>query len=306
MVFFIIVTYNSTKHIAKCLSSIREFEPSSKIIIVDNKSKDDTLDLVREFSDIVIFENNQNLGFGKANNIGIKHAIDLGADYVYLLNHDAYLVEPVIEKIKFSFKQNADCGIISPLQLGQDECSLEENFSKFLFEDGVLSKLVNDGVLMKKNTDIYFTNFMQAASWMIKVDVINRVGLFNPLFFHYGEDNEYLNRMKYHGVKVGILTNCKVVHISNPLNLTHMKNFDVYHRNRVFSSWLVSQLDINIPNNKFLLARSLLPHIKGLLYMFFTFRFNQAIGRSLLLLKMLTVIYLILPSRKINVKERFI
>ena len=87
MVFFVVVTYNSKNYITKCLDSIRLFESSSKIIVVDNYSQDNTLDLVRQYKDIIIFENNENLGFGKANNIGIQHAMDSGAEYIYLLNH---------------------------------------------------------------------------------------------------------------------------------------------------------------------------------------------------------------------------
>ena len=297
MVFFVVVTYNSKNYITKCLDSIRLFESSSKIIVVDNYSQDNTLDLVRQYKDIIIFENNENLGFGKANNIGIQHAMDSGAEYIYLLNHDAYLVESVIQKIKVCFQEDLNCGIISPIQLGQDESSLELNFSKFLFEDGTLAKMAIDGFSSNQRREIYHTNFIQAASWMIRVDVIKRVGLFNPLFFHYGEDNEYLNRLKYHGFKVGILTNCRVVHLSNPLSSTHKKNFNVYHQNRVFSNWLVSQLDINLQNDKLLLLRSVSPMVRGFLLTLFTLRFAQAFGRFSVLLRIFRVMHLILPTR---------
>jgi GT2 family glycosyltransferase len=297
MVFFVVVTYNSKNYITKCLDSIRLFESSSKIIVVDNYSQDNTLDLVRQYKDIIVFENNENLGFGKANNIGIQHAMDSGAEYIYLLNHDAYLVESVIQKIKVCFQEDLNCGIISPIQFGQDESSLELNFSKFLFEDGVLTKMVNDHLLLKESPEIYFARFVQAASWMIKVDVIKRVGLFNPLFFHYGEDNEYLNRLKYHGIKVGVLTNCRVVHLSNPLNLTHIRNYNVYHQNRVFSKWLVSQMDINSQNDKVLLLKSVSPLVKGFLLALCTLRFAQAFGRFSVLLRIFRVMHLILPTR---------
>ena len=302
MVFFVVVTYNSKDYIVKCLDSIRLFEPASKIIVVDNCSKDNTLDLLKEFPEIIIFENKANLGFGKANNVGIQHAMDSGAEFIYLLNHDAYLIEPVIQKIKDGFKENTDCGVISPLQLGQDERTLEFNFSKFLFEDGVLSKMANDYLLLNESPEMYFARFVQAASWMIKVDVIKKVGLFNPLFFHYGEDNEYLHRLKYHGFKVGVIVNCSVVHLSNPLNITHLRNYDVYHRNRVFSSWLVSQLNINSYNDNVLLLKSVLPMFKGSVSELLNLKPNRSFGRFLLLIRMLAILHKILPSRRINVQ----
>ena len=298
MVFFVVVTYNSKNYITKCLDSIRLFESSSKIIVVDNYSQDNTLDLVRQYKDIIVFENNENLGFGKANNIGIQHAMDSGAEFIYLLNHDAYLIEPVIQKIKDGFKENTDCGVISPLQLGQDERTLEFNFSKFLFEDGTLAKMAIDGFSSNQRREIYHTNFIQAASWMIRVDVIKRVGLFNPLFFHYGEDNEYLHRLKYHGFKVGVIVNCSVVHLSNPLNITHLRNYDVYHRNRVFSSWLVQQMDINLDTDKMVLIKSVLPHLRGLLLAIISMRFTQAYGRLSVLLRILRIMHLIIPTRR--------
>jgi GT2 family glycosyltransferase len=298
MVFFVIVTYNSNEYILNCISSIKKFEPGSKIIAVDNNSSDNTLDLLGRFEDIIIFKNKENLGFGKGNNIGVKHALDAGAEYVYLLNHDAYLVEPLIQKIIPKFFNNPSLAIISPLHVQGNQMSLEMNFSKFLFEDGALTKMVSDSFLRNNTEEWYDASFVPAASWMIKADVIKKIGMFNPLFFHYGEDNEFLNRLKYHEMKVAVLTNCRVVHLSNQVKFDYKKNYGWYHRNRIFSSWLVNQLDINKPDSTSVVMVSVLSIVKGMIGSILKLKLVQAWGQFILLMRMLSIIHKIFPSRR--------
>lgn len=77
----IIVTYNGAQWIEKCLDSLHECKVKTHILIVDNASTDNTLSIIREkYPEVELIESAKNLGFGKANNIGLRKALDERAD----------------------------------------------------------------------------------------------------------------------------------------------------------------------------------------------------------------------------------
>ena len=92
-VFVLIITYNAEKWIEFCLGSLKDSTIPITPLIVDNNSNDKTVSLIKEkYPEAIILANNQNLGFGKANNIGIKYAIEKGFDYVFLLNQGTVFI----------------------------------------------------------------------------------------------------------------------------------------------------------------------------------------------------------------------
>ena len=99
------------------------------IVVVDNKSSnDDTLSIVETFKDTVCLPQSENLGFGRANNIGISYALQADADYVFLLNQDAYIYRDTIEKLVKCAQQDDSFGILSPLHLNGDATRIDPLF----------------------------------------------------------------------------------------------------------------------------------------------------------------------------------
>ena len=99
-VYSIVVTYNGEQCITKCLQSLRESTQPSEVILIDNASSDQTVAFVRmHFPEVRVITQSCNLGFGAANNIGIRIALNEGADYLFLLNQDAWVTPDCIEKL---------------------------------------------------------------------------------------------------------------------------------------------------------------------------------------------------------------
>ena len=99
-IFTVIVTYNAMQSnwIDKCLRSLQNSTIASTAIVVDNGSTDGTCEYVpNTFPDAVWLPQNKNLGFGQANNIGIRYALKNNADYILLLNQDATISLTVME-----------------------------------------------------------------------------------------------------------------------------------------------------------------------------------------------------------------
>jgi len=182
------------------------------VVVVDNDSCDDTVSFIKEnYPDIALLQHNKNLGFGQANNIGMSYALKQGADYVFLLNQDAYLEKDTIEKLVEVHKKIDNFGILSPIHLNGTGTRLDRNFSNYVNYTGNRD-FFSDYVLNKSIKPIYTVPFVNAAGWLIPRECLETVGGFEPIFFHYGEDDNYCQRVNYHGFKIGIVPDAKLLH----------------------------------------------------------------------------------------------
>ena len=141
-----------------------------------------------------------NLGFGKANNLGISYALNNSCDYVFLLNQDAYLEKDVIDRMLAVHKKNTDYGVLSPIHLNGEGNKLDKNFSNYINYNG--NPYLYLDALKGETKEIYEVPFVNAAAWLIPAATLKIIGGFDPLFFHYGEDNNYCQRaLQFHVIK---------------------------------------------------------------------------------------------------------
>lgn len=238
--FVIIVTYNGMKWIEECLKSVLNSSVSTSIIVIDNNSSDDTVLFIKEkFTDVILLEQKHNLGFGKANNLGMSYALNQDADFVFLLNQDAFLEQNTIENLINSAQINPNFGILSPIQLEYSGKFLEYYFYKFMTEDNSRA-FFSDFVLKQDIKSVYDIDFIQAAAWFLPIDTVKKIGGFDPIFYHYGEDNNYCQRVKFHQMNIGVVPNSFIRHDSHkPKKVDHKlfseKYFDNYLRGVYFT-----------------------------------------------------------------------
>lgn len=220
----IIVTYNGMKWLDQCLSSVNESTLPSDIFIVDNGSTDGSIEFIRKIVPEAIFiESKENLGFGKANNLGLKYAVENGYDYVYLLNQDAWIEPKLLEKMVEVSETHPEYGILSPLQVNKEKTRLDKNFSH-----NISPQLSSDLLCSQPLQEVYDTKFIMAAHWLIPVKKLEEIGGFSPAFKHYGEDNNLIHRTWMRGYKLGIVPSVKGVHDreNRPLPLEKAKYLD--------------------------------------------------------------------------------
>jgi GT2 family glycosyltransferase len=210
-ILVIIITYNGSKWIDKCFGSVINSSIPSKILAIDNNSIDNTTDLIKKnYPDADLIESGENLGFGKANNIGFKKAIQENFDYIFLLNQDAWIEYDTIEKLINIHQKNNYFGILAPLQLNGSGTYLD---SKSL-EYSVLTNrnlLVNAMKGLELDT-VFEVDFANAACWLMPLSTLKSIGGFDPIYPHYGEDDDYVNRLARHKLKIGLYVKCKVYH----------------------------------------------------------------------------------------------
>lgn len=210
-IYIIIVTYNGESWIRKCLQSLQNSTIPVHVIVIDNCSSDNTSEIIRkEYKDIEFILSDSNLGFGKANNIGIRLAVENNADYVFLLNQDAWIEPDTLKILVNAHQESSGIGIISPIHLNGKGDALDANFLSYMNADAT-PEILSDAFLSRLQP-LYETRFVNAAAWLISRECFLKVGGFDPVFNHYGEDEDYIKRVYFHNFKVAINTECYAFH----------------------------------------------------------------------------------------------
>ncbi|AKK72830.1 glycosyl transferase family 2 [Chryseobacterium gallinarum] len=211
----IIVTYNAMKWAERCFTSLRKSSVPVKCLVVDNGSTDGTQEYIQtHFPEVSFIQSETNLGFGKANNIGIEKAYKDGADFFYLMNQDAWLYPDSMEKmleIYYSHPDPEEIGIISPIHIDGSEKYLDIFLDQYIAKNYESTRMISD-LYFQTLKPYYEIHFVNAAHWLLPKATIETIGGFNPYFFHYGEDDEYVNRIHFHQKKVLLVPGSKVVH----------------------------------------------------------------------------------------------
>lgn len=202
--------------IQNCINSVLNSDYKSDILVIDNNSIDGTQKYIRDkYPNIRFIQNLDNKGFGAANNIGLRIALQENYDYVYLLNQDAYLFNDTLSKLISVANDNPQIGILSPIQVdknGNFDINFEKKCGKYLKDD------------------ISEVPFVMAAHWLISNKAIQKVGGFSPSFNQYGEDDNYIDRLHYHSMTCVVVQDVKAIHDRAPRDKTkrmQLKNIAV-------------------------------------------------------------------------------
>ncbi len=262
-VYAIVVTYNGSKWINKCFGSLLNSTIPLKVLAIDNLSTDGTPDLIRsKFPSVQVIEAGQNLGFGKANNIGLKIALEEHADYVFLLNQDAWIEPETIEKLFNVQKEHPEYNLLSPIHLNANGTAIDLFFQNYLsnaFTPGFYSDL-----FLNQTKIIYETKFVNAAGWFITQKCLKEIGGFDPIFQHYGEDEDYILRMQKKSLKVGVVISSILYHD----RVQDGQRNNMYEKNEVFKQAILTIRKQKHKPSRFFLFRRVVYNYFGLYFVY--------------------------------------
>jgi GT2 family glycosyltransferase len=202
----VIVSWNTKGYLRECLQSIEPYRllHNLEVIVVDNASSDGSSDIVRnEFPAVRLIQNDKNLGFSKANNIGIAQT---SGEYIFLINSDVKLIHDCFIPMVEYMRAHPDVAVLGPRMLDTDLKvrrstmrfpGLWNTLCRTLGLDRVFKGSVFFGGLMATDFDHSHTRDVEVLNgWfiMLRRDAMERVGLLDERFFIYGEDIDWSYR----------------------------------------------------------------------------------------------------------------
>ena len=200
-ILVIVVTFNGMQWIERCIRSVRESRTPADIMVIDNGSTDGTPEWLQEHG-VDVIRNSSNLGFGAANNIGLKRAVEEGYAYAYLLNQDAWVSPDCFGTLVSAFDSDKRYGILSPIQYDGSGKKMDRQFAK----------RCKSRIKKHKGETIVEVPFVMAAHWMISRGCLMKTGGFSPAFSHYGEDDNYIDRTRWWGFLCGVVPGAAATH----------------------------------------------------------------------------------------------
>lgn len=225
-VSIIIVNYNTKNLTLQCIDSIYEKtnDVSFEIIVVDNNSTDGSQELLSHDKRIVFVEAGENLGFGKANNLGLRQA---QGKYIFFLNSDTLLLNNAVKEFFiFAESQTENIGAIGCLltdKLGRVIHSFSEFPSiNWVFKSVVVAHFFQ--LFFKKKYQLYDkadsditlpvfqVDYVTGADLFVRRTVIDKYGAFDPDFFMYYEESEMQYRWSKNGYLSYIIKAPQIIH----------------------------------------------------------------------------------------------
>ena len=198
MILVVIVTYNGLKWIDSLLQPFVQDREGLEVAVLDNASTDGTPQAIRErYPFVHLTEWRTNLGFGAANNKLLEQAIVGDYEGAFLLNQDASITAEAIRALAKYVASYPEIGLLSPKHLNA-QGEVESGFAHYLPSEE-----------REPFTEVPFIN---AALWYLPRRTLEMVGLFSPLFQHYGEDLDYAHRVLAEGLKIGYLPSVTAYH----------------------------------------------------------------------------------------------
>ena len=196
----VIVNFNGGRMLARSVESVRSHSKDCEIIIVDNNSSDGSVALLEASSDLRVIKLQRNMGFARANNIGIRAS---AGPYVVLLNSDTQVTPSWLDHLILKAEASPNIGMVGPKLLqSRDHSILDSTGHVFQFETG-LSVDRGYGQVDKGQFDS-FTDVPSCcfACVLIKRIVFEQIGLLDEKMFFYYEDVDFGLRARIAGWRV--------------------------------------------------------------------------------------------------------
>lgn len=225
----VIVSYNVQDLLKNCLQSILDCQPPSanyELVVVDNHSVDESVEMVKkEFPQVKLITSEENLGFGRANNLGAKKT---KGELILFLNPDTKVCSESLESLAGFFEDRPRAGIVGPQLLNEDDSfqpSVGEYPSvlsliwekpidflerRFSFLRPFLGRLLVKYQRFKK---LHRVDWVTGAALACRREVWEELGGFDEKFFMYFEDIDFCLRAKEKDWGVYYFPESKIYHL---------------------------------------------------------------------------------------------
>lgn len=226
-----------------------------EVYFVDNDSSDGSAEHVDKYFDSVrIIRNERNLGFSGANNVGMRAALDAGADYVFLVNPDTWSPPDLVRRLVEFAERWSEHGVVGPLQYQYDPDSGElgefNEWSRIALWRGEQHVFAGDEISHPSHVRGFADRaprslehaFVQGSALFVRASVLHTVGLFDEVFHTYYEEVDLCRRARWAGWKVALHLDIGIQHYGGGSSPTGSDYTRVHmRRNRYY--YLLTDID---------------------------------------------------------------
>ncbi len=213
-IWAIILNYNGKDFLNKSIASLLDSQSedfSLTVLIVDNNSSDSSFKKAQikfaQYDNIKFAQNDSNLGFGAGNNIGIRQALDNGAEFAFLLNNDATVQTDTLAKLLQTAQNQTSPSVLCPI--------IKNSAGEIWYAGGKIDwwrMRTSHLTTAPKNKKVYPTGFATGAALLIDARVFAQIGLWDEAYFLYYEDADFSARALLAGCFVGVVPTACATH----------------------------------------------------------------------------------------------
>lgn len=217
LVSVIILNWNKASETLACLESVTKLEyPNCSIVVVDNGSTDNSVaQIASQFPEIELLETNINLGYAEGNNVGIRHALQKDAKYLFVLNNDVRVAPDTLNQLVSVAEQFPKVTLLGPKVYHLDSSNQIQSAG------GKLDYLWRSKQRGLDNIDygqfdvIEDVDYVIGAAVLVRANHLKKVGLLDSDFFLYREDIDWCLRVRRAGYRVLYVPGAKIWHRSH-------------------------------------------------------------------------------------------
>ena len=208
-VHVIVLNWNGWIDTSACLSSLEHLNYKNyQVIVVDNGSTDDSASRLRmQFPAVEIVETDKNLGFAGGCNVGIRRALDQGADFIWLLNNDTTVDSSALKALVDKAETNPRIGVVGSAIYFMDDPQRIQAWG-----GGYISWWLGRSAHFLKPVDDDRLEFITGASILLSRRAVDEIGGFDEGFFMYWEDADYCFRLRAAGWRLAVADQSRVWH----------------------------------------------------------------------------------------------
>jgi len=209
----VIVSFNARADLERCLESLQVSPPSAthEIIVVDNGSTDGSADAARRSRGVTVIENGANLGFTRANNIGIRAGTGAA---ILLLNSDTIIPAGSIDRLLAELDRDADVAVVGP-RLVDGGGHAELSFGRMIGPLNELrqKRLARSGAVETVTRRRQYPDWVSGACLLVRRGDAEVVGGLDERYFMYTEDVDFCAAIRARGRRILFAPEIQVIHL---------------------------------------------------------------------------------------------
>jgi GT2 family glycosyltransferase len=216
----VILNYNDSNTTAEIIDRIKNYNVLDLIVVVDNKSADDSYTILKEYENekIKVIQADSNNGYGAGNNIGARYLVENNVDYIIISNPDIIFEEADIINLCTSFEQE-NVAVVAPTINEHGNLNRGWKFKGAIWD--AFSNINYVGRLFKKKQLYPQEHYIGKSSkvdivsgcfFIIRKDVFEKIGFFDEKLFLYYEENVIARKIQNIGMDIIVRNDVTIIH----------------------------------------------------------------------------------------------